>query len=350
MIENIRQLTVSVLMSVYNGEKYLKEAIESILNQTFQEFEFLIIDDCSTDDTWEILTNYAILDNRIRLLRNTNNIGLTRSLNRGLQTVQGEFIARQDADDVSLPDRLKMQLSRFALDKDLVLLGSAYFVSNASGNIICTERQPLDDTTIRWQMLFHNCFAHSSVMLRKEILDTYGLVYNEQHEFAQDYGLWSRLLCFGKGANLSKPLIKYRSHENNIGEINSVRQQEIATEIACNNLADIGIYVDTKALSVLREWYTLQTIKLNDNFIELLHLICQIMDRFGQMEFVDKSIFKVIQRVWMIRILATLSFSRFIKYDYFIIIMRALLFDPLHLVSKLLSFPASILLHKHEPQ
>jgi len=113
---------ISVIMSVYNGEKYLREAIESILNQTFRDFEFIIINDGSTDKTSEILSSYN--DPRIVIINNKRNIGLTKSLNKGLKMVKGEYIARQDADDVSLPERLERMVNFLDMNRDVGLLGS----------------------------------------------------------------------------------------------------------------------------------------------------------------------------------------------------------------------------------
>ncbi|PSO83704.1 MAG: hypothetical protein BRC41_11810, partial [Cyanobacteria bacterium QH_9_48_43] len=100
---------ISVVMPVYNGANYIREAVESILNQTFTDFEFIVIDDCSTDRSWEILTKYANQDQRVKLFKNEENLGVTKSLNKGLKLAQGDYIARQDADDVSLPERFEKQ-------------------------------------------------------------------------------------------------------------------------------------------------------------------------------------------------------------------------------------------------
>ncbi len=127
---------VSVLMSVYNGERFLRDSVESILGQTFTDFEFLILDDGSTDSTCEILEEYANKDARIVLVRNDRNLGLTRSLNKGLRLVRGEYLARQDADDISLPKRLEMQVKFLDAHPEVGVVGSALEIIDENGNTI----------------------------------------------------------------------------------------------------------------------------------------------------------------------------------------------------------------------
>jgi glycosyltransferase involved in cell wall biosynthesis len=337
---------ISVIMSVYNGESFLCEAVESILNQSLADFEFIIIDDCSTDSTSSMLQRYARQDARIRLLCNISNIGLTKSLNRCLQECNGSFIARQDADDVSLPDRFIQQYRRFQSDQNLVLLGSAYHIIDAAGKVIKGEVPPLEDTAIRWQMLFHNSFAHSSVMIRREALVKYDLRYDEHHILAQDYGLWSKLLQCGKGANLAKPMILYRLHEGNIGGINHIQQQEAAAEIARKNLLTLGISLGDNEIGVLREWYNQCRITLKGNFLLPLELLFLIMERFGRLKSIDRQLFQQIQRTWMIRVLMTLSISRFFNCKYLSMLVKAFMFSPLYIVFTLLAFPVKALLRK----
>ena len=153
---------LTVLMSVYNGSRFLREAIESILNQTFYDFEFIIINDGSTDRTAEILATYQ--DKRIRIVRNSDNIGLTKSLNEGLKLARGKYIARQDADDISLPKRLERQISYLEAQPDIALLGTWANSIDERGKILWEMRPPSDPSLLRWSMLFNNNMIHSSVM------------------------------------------------------------------------------------------------------------------------------------------------------------------------------------------
>ena len=198
---------VSVLMSVYNGIPYLQEAVDGILAQTFTDFEFIIVDDGSSDETPAVLDRYT--DSRIVRLRNESNLGLTRSLNCGLAVARGEYVARQDADDVSLLGRLARQVSYLDSHPHIALVGTAYVeVREASGNHRVMT-MPLEHKEISMQLFYQNCFCHGSVMARRACLEAVG-GYDEQFEVAQDRDLWLRLAEHFELANLPEPLYHLR--------------------------------------------------------------------------------------------------------------------------------------------
>ncbi|MBZ0310357.1 MAG: glycosyltransferase, partial [Anaerolineae bacterium] len=141
---------ISVVMSVYNGEAYLKQAVESILNQTFPDFEFIILNDCSIDRTANILQDYAERDSRIKILHNEQNLGLTASLNRGLRAAQGAYIARQDADDISLPTRFAEQVHFLNQNPDVVLVSGNIEQINAAGQVIGHLNRAAPPELVRW--------------------------------------------------------------------------------------------------------------------------------------------------------------------------------------------------------
>jgi hypothetical protein len=199
---------VSVVMSVYNSGKYLREAADSILGQTFRDFEFIIVDDGSTDSTWAILTSYN--DPRIVLVRNEENIGLTRSLNKGLAVASGEYVARMDADDISLPHRFEKQVAFLKKHSGIGILGSICQRIDTNGREQGLHQAPTNDLQIRWTSLLANPFWHPTVMIRRDVLTQNGLNYDEAFQTAQDYDLWTRTLKYTRGANLSEPLIQYR--------------------------------------------------------------------------------------------------------------------------------------------
>ena len=238
----MNQPKVSVLMSVYNGGRYLHTAVEGILNQKFSDFEFIIVDDASEDKTWQILSSYAEQDFRIRLIRNKDNLGLTRSLNKGLAVARGEYIARNDADDVSLPDRLAVQVCFLDNHPEVVLLGSAVRGMDESGELMGDiVRHPCTDEGVRWKMLLHNAFWHSTVMLRKETLFKHSLYYNPNLNYAQDYDLWSHMLTRGRVANLPSGLVKLRSHRQRITITKWDAQQAAADDVATANFERAGL-------------------------------------------------------------------------------------------------------------
>ena len=197
---------LSVLMSVYNGEKYLNLAVDSILKQTFKDFEFIIINDGSIDRTREILESYQ--DERIVLIHQENN-GLTRALNKGLSLAKGEFIARMDADDSCKPERLEKQVAYLREKPEIVLLGSNCFNVDGEGTLIGQSDLPTDAVQIKWNLLFYNCLRHSTVMFRRKEVKKIG-GYKSTICYAQDYDLWLRIAERYPIACLKDPLIYYR--------------------------------------------------------------------------------------------------------------------------------------------
>ncbi len=200
---------VSVLMSVFNCQDYVGQAIESILSQTFKDFEFIIIDDGSKDKTKDILLAWAEKDPRIKVVANPENIGLTKSLNKAIKMAQGEYLARQDADDVSLPERLEKQVDFLDNHQSVKLLGTFGYAIDKEGRILKKEILPTSSRRIKRALIKMNPFFHTSVMIRKEILDRVG-GYNEKFLVVQDYELWFRILRIAEGENLPLFLVKKR--------------------------------------------------------------------------------------------------------------------------------------------
>ncbi len=199
---------VSVLMSVYNDASHLTAAVESILAQTLDDLEFIIIDDGSTDGSTELLN--TINDPRIRLTLSKRNWGLTASLNRGLRECRGRFVARIDADDVAVPERLHRQVEVLEQRADIGILGSARLLIDEHDQLVGRSHPPVEDLAIRWKSLLGNPFGHPTVMLRAELLKRHRLQYDRTFRTAQDYELWTRLLRVARGANLAEPLVRYR--------------------------------------------------------------------------------------------------------------------------------------------
>jgi len=201
---------ISVIMSVFNGEKYLREAIDSILSQSYTDFEFIIVNDGSTDNSPSIIKSYS--DKRIRLIDNEQNIGLTKSLNRAIKQGRGEYIARQDVDDISLPQRLEEQVKYLEQHPEIVALGTSRYVIDEDGKIMRKEAALLKPGHNLFQA---NAFTHGSVMFRKAVIDELG-GYNEVFRYSQDYELWLRVAQHHQIRNLPQVLYKLRSHGANI--------------------------------------------------------------------------------------------------------------------------------------
>jgi len=224
----IQEPLVSVLMSVYNGMPYLEQAVQSILDQNFTNFEFLIVDNASNDSSRELIHGFN--DPRIRLIENSNNIGPPRALNKALRLAQGTYLARMDADDVALPSRLCKQVEFMESHPDYSAIGTQRRIINQLGKPQYSPPVPATQDDLLWRILFTSPFAHSSVMMRRDIVSDSG-GYNEDLRHAADYELWSRLLKQGsKLANLPDQLMLIRVHSETDG--NTANQELLTEEVA----------------------------------------------------------------------------------------------------------------------
>jgi len=239
---------ISVIMGVYNSKRYLRESIESILNQSFSKFEFIIIDDGSNDGSSKILRKYSKKEPKIKIIENKKNIGLTASLNKGLKAAKYDIIARMDADDISKKDRLQKQYNFLKANEDISVLGTSAIDINKKGEIINHRKVPLSYDEIKKTVRFVNPIIHSSVMFRKnDILKIGG--YNENYRKVQDYELWFRCIANNiKLNNLKEELILYR-RDNKYYKRKSLyyRWTDFKIRFECYRLLNIPFY----------KWYTL---------------------------------------------------------------------------------------------
>jgi len=201
---------ISVIMPVYNAEKFLDESIKSILSQTFQDSEFIIINDGSMDNSLKIIKEYARKDKRIVLINNAKNLGLQKTLNKGLKAASGRYIARMDADDISLPNRLGIQYNYLEKHPEIFLLGGSAIVIDEEGKRMGSFRKQDNPSRVRKKLGKSNSIIHSSIVFRNE-----GLSYREKFKTSEDYDFYLRALSSGKKiTNLSDFLIKYRISKN----------------------------------------------------------------------------------------------------------------------------------------
>lgn len=212
---------ISAIMTVYNGEPYLREAVESILGQTFTDFEFIIVDDASTDATWQILSSYD--DQRIRLLRNSENLRVSQSANRGIALAQGQYIARQDADDISLPERFVSQMAFMQEYPDIGFVGSDFCVIDKKGRHLHSVSLPSDPLTVTQTLYQWNCTCNGSIMLQQRFLAETGL-YRSQFDPSEDYDLLLRIAERHGGANVPDCLYLHRFHSDSLSVTRLTRQ------------------------------------------------------------------------------------------------------------------------------
>ena len=208
---------VSLLMAVYNGKDFLPETIDAVLGQTFRDFEFVIIDDGSTDGAADVLREYAARDDRIKLTIRPNK-GLTKSLNEGLGLCAAPLVARVDGDDICRPDRLQKQVAFMDLHPEVVLLGGAYELIDEHGRLLTTLNPPTDNAALQQQCLDGTTpICHPLAMFRREAAMKVG-GYDESYIVAQDLDLWLRLGEVGELACLPDIVLQYRMHEKSISE------------------------------------------------------------------------------------------------------------------------------------
>lgn len=231
-MSNLYPYTVSVLMPAYNASEHIKEAIDSILEQTFIEFEFLIIDDGSTDSTVDIIKQFD--DPRIKLIRNEGNKGLIYSLNYGLELAQGKYIARMDADDIALNTRFEKQVSFLENNPDISILGTAFIFLDTAYEI----HHPNYNEEIRIKLLDDGAFAHPTVMMRRDVINLNSIRYNADYKYIEDYQFWVEAAIKNvKMANLDEVLLKYRQHPQQVSHQRYKEQEETKQRIKLEYLS-----------------------------------------------------------------------------------------------------------------
>ena len=214
-------------MPVCNAERFLREAIDSILMQTFSDFEFLILDDASLDSSRSVVLGYD--DSRIRLLTNDRNLGVTRTLNRGIQQARGRYVARMDADDVSMPERLERQVAHLDANPNCAVVTTftqIIDINSAPQRKICIDLSPQE---LDWQLQFRNRLIHGAVMMRADVVRRFG-AYDETMKRSQDYDLWLRISDEHEIHVLPEFLYAWRDHDQGISSLYAAEQERYAAQ------------------------------------------------------------------------------------------------------------------------
>ncbi len=269
---------VSVLMPVYNTAPFLRQAIDSLLGQTFGDFELILIDDASTDGSWEIMSACAARDARIVLLRNQSNMRQAASLNRGLDAARGQYILRQDSDDLSLPQRLAAMVSFMDEHPRTAILGSYIGMIDEEDRPVGHVFYPMGDPGIQALAVLRTPFTGPSVMMRATVLRENGLQFDPAMDYGEDYDICSRLLRAGEGANLPDTLLQLRIRRGSDTDLHSRRQEQTADKIALRNLAASGLraFFSGKDILLLRSWAG----KINALSVEERHRQMALLKRY----------------------------------------------------------------------
>lgn len=232
------QPQITVLMPVYNAEKYLREAIDSVLTQTFTNFEFLIINDGSTDSSESIIQSYS--DPRIRYIKNEQNLRLIATLNKGIGLITTKYMVRTDADDINMPERLELQYHYMEQHPQTGLLGTGFelFGENLPTK---TTRYSADHNTICLKHLYQIHLSHGTSIFRMSVLKDNNLLFDPNFAHAEDYELWTRISKVSKLANLQQILYRVRLHENEVSRIYSSAQTENSLRIKHREFETLGI-------------------------------------------------------------------------------------------------------------
>lgn len=268
-------MKVSVVMPVFNGAKFLQQAIDSILNQTYTDFEFIIIDDGSSDESAAIIAKSASVDKRIKFLQNKKNSGICVTLNNGLDVAKGEYIVRMDCDDISEPNRIEEQVTFMDSHREYGVVGSKIRIFGEG-----IQKSYIFDFDEDWRMnianmIFATCVAHPAVIIRKEVLTAYRIQYEDSFRGMEDFYMWWNISKYAKISNIQLPLLNYRKHEKQVTKkVIDNAFRIMASSFLEERLSDFHIILDDcQKKYVLR--YIYGDFKFNDS--ELLDFISLCM-------------------------------------------------------------------------
>jgi glycosyltransferase involved in cell wall biosynthesis len=305
---------ITVLMPVYNNEKYLRPAIDSILNQTFADFEFLIINDGSTDQSEEIIKSYR--DERIRYDKNEINSGIIVTLNKGIDMARGEYIVRMDGDDISLPSRLQIQFDFMEKNQNLGVSGGRIeSIGKITGYSPKTLTEP---EQIKANLIFGTPFSHPSVIIRKKILIDNNLRFDKDYPHAEDYELWTRVAELSRLGNSDKKIIKYRLHDESICGKYSDEQAKSAEKIRIKLLAKLDIIANPEELALHQTLKKLKNFSKEDFFNKLEAWLIKLIEANQKTSVYEKESFEyIIKKRWLNSCYANTDLGIWVLKRYF---------------------------------
>lgn len=305
---------ISVVMSVHNGELYLQESIESILGQTFRDFEFIIINDASTDRSRQVIESYN--DSRIRLINNEENLGLTRNLNKGIDLATGKYVARMDADDIAMPQRFAHQFAFLESHPDYGLCSTW---ARTFGAYDIPLNFPTRDEKLKCCLLFQNPIVHPTVMFRTNVVRD--VRYDESLRVAQDFDLWHRIAQHTRIACLPEYLLMYRVHNSSTSATKSEAQEKVRNDIFKSYLNQLGIEPTEKEMGIHNSMSQVKSKKeeLDINYLPDMYLWMQrIIRQNRQRKVFDQDALKdVLCFRWLLSCYFTQSYKLLMQAPFY---------------------------------
>ncbi len=288
---------VSVLMCVYNGEQYLAEAISSVLSQSHRNFEFVIINDGSTDKTESIILSFE--DERIRYVKNENNLKLIPSLNKGLSLVKGKYIVRMDADDICLPHRIEEQVDFLERHPDAGVVGCfVTTLDQENERVIKFKTQPDE---IKFKLFFNNHVFHPTVVIRTSLMRDFGFKY-ENYLHAEDYQLWIRISRVSNIYIIPKVFLKYRIHGNNISVKNSDFQFDVSKTLRLQQINELGLKLKEREIQIYESWLSGNEKFANKDYAILMKLFDNLISKNKEIKIFNLDLFSsyFLEKAWEI--------------------------------------------------
>ncbi|MDR1679072.1 MAG: glycosyltransferase family 2 protein [Prevotellaceae bacterium] len=320
---------ISVLMSAYNAEKYIKEAISSILNQTFTDFELLVINDGSSDATEKEILSFT--DRRIVYVKNETNLGLANSLNKGMKLAKGEYITRMDSDDISLPNRFELQVDFLDKHEDVALCSTAMKLFGAGNDRTVILKS--DSEQIKFELIFGSAIGHASSMFRKQLFIDNNLFYNQDYFPAEDYELWTRAVFVLTMTNLPDVLYLYRMHETQVTKVDNralLKCKKIQSDYLGRALNlpenELNFFVDDFINSTS---INIEKIK------EYKKILCLIFQANAKTKFFGKKFKKTLHRVFQNKLYTSLrSYSKKFLVKHLSLLFKLRLIQQIRLIFK----------------
>ena len=287
---------LSVLMPVFNSERFVAEAIKSILNQSFKDFEFLILDDCSADKSFEIIEDFKKQDPRIKVFQNEKNLGVVESRNKLINLSKGKYIAWLDSDDIACKNRFEKQIKFLEVHPEIGMVGAYPIIMDENGKKVGTWWFETDPQKLKIELFFHSPFLSSSVMIRKNCLPQN--FYDSKFPVAEDFDLYSKISEHSDAANIPEFLVKYRVNSNGLSKSNTEKMEQLSVQVIKEHAERLRIKLEETTIKNLRKAKKTSKIvfaeiaEIEESLISLKQLL------LAKSCFEKTAVEKVIQKYW----------------------------------------------------